>query len=105
MDSLLSIYFQHNARTHTLHDPVAHKKAEVGRFVLKGEHPTVSRLYRLPWILTDALLPSALVSTAAYLVHLTLELGDGLVKVVPANLVVSCNLAILAPVHLVRRER
>lgn len=32
-------HFWRNVRTHTLHDPVAHKKAEVGRYVLLGEHP------------------------------------------------------------------
>ncbi|GAA6012168.1 hypothetical protein JCM11491_001771 [Sporobolomyces phaffii] len=33
-------HFFRNVRTHTLHDPVAHKKAEVGRYVLNGELPT-----------------------------------------------------------------
>ncbi|KAM0748092.1 FMNH2-dependent monooxygenase [Meredithblackwellia eburnea MCA 4105] len=33
-------HFWRNLRTHTLHDPVAHKKAEVGRFVLTGELAT-----------------------------------------------------------------
>ncbi|GAA5911615.1 uncharacterized protein JCM6883_002423 [Sporobolomyces salmoneus] len=32
-------HFWKNVRTHTLHDPVAHKRAEVGRWVLKGEIP------------------------------------------------------------------
>ncbi|GAA5933165.1 uncharacterized protein JCM15063_002316 [Sporobolomyces koalae] len=32
-------HFWRNARTHTLHDPVAHKKAEVGRYALLGELP------------------------------------------------------------------
>lgn len=35
-------HFWRNARTHSLHDPVAHKRAEVGRYVLLGEQPTVS---------------------------------------------------------------
>ncbi|GAA5902472.1 hypothetical protein JCM5296_006427 [Sporobolomyces johnsonii] len=30
-------HFWRNVRTHTLHDPVAHKRAEVGRYVVKGE--------------------------------------------------------------------
>ncbi|KAF7973576.1 hypothetical protein HWV62_14854 [Athelia sp. TMB] len=33
-------HFWRNARTHSLHDPVAHKRAEVGRYVLLGEQPT-----------------------------------------------------------------
>ncbi|GAA5834161.1 hypothetical protein JCM5353_005557, partial [Sporobolomyces roseus] len=33
-------HFWKNVRTHTLHDPVAFKKAEVGRYTLKGELPT-----------------------------------------------------------------
>ncbi|KZS94737.1 acyl-CoA dehydrogenase NM domain-like protein [Sistotremastrum niveocremeum HHB9708] len=33
-------HFWRNIRTHSLHDPVAHKKAEVGRYVLKGELPS-----------------------------------------------------------------
>ncbi|GAA5968799.1 hypothetical protein JCM3765_001269 [Sporobolomyces pararoseus] len=33
-------HFWRNVRTHTLHDPVAHKRAEVGRYTLKGELPT-----------------------------------------------------------------
>ncbi|KZP15388.1 FMNH2-dependent monooxygenase [Athelia psychrophila] len=32
-------HFWRNVRTHSLHDPVAHKRAEVGRFVLSGELP------------------------------------------------------------------
>ncbi len=31
--------FWRNLRTHSLHDPVAHKRAEVGRYVLRGELP------------------------------------------------------------------
>lgn len=31
--------FWRNLRTHSLHDPVAHKRAEVGRYVLLGEVP------------------------------------------------------------------
>ena len=34
----LDIYWR-NIRTHSLHDPVAHKRAEVGRFFLLGEIP------------------------------------------------------------------
>ncbi|GAA5990146.1 hypothetical protein JCM10908_005843 [Rhodotorula pacifica] len=33
-------HFWRNVRTHTLHDPVAHKKAEVGRYALRKELPT-----------------------------------------------------------------
>lgn len=33
-------HFYRNIRTHTLHDPVAHKRAEVGRYVLLGEFAT-----------------------------------------------------------------
>ncbi|SCV71508.1 BQ2448_3096 [Microbotryum intermedium] len=33
-------HFFNNVRTHTLHDPVAHKKAQVGRYVLTGEYAT-----------------------------------------------------------------
>lgn len=32
--------FWRNLRTHSLHDPVAHKRAEVGRYVLLDELPT-----------------------------------------------------------------
>jgi alkylation response protein AidB-like acyl-CoA dehydrogenase len=32
--------FWRDVRTHTLHDPVAYKRREVGRYVLLGEHPT-----------------------------------------------------------------
>ncbi|GAA5948559.1 hypothetical protein JCM21900_005170 [Sporobolomyces salmonicolor] len=32
-------HFWRNVRTHTLHDPVSHKRAEVGRYVVKGELP------------------------------------------------------------------
>lgn len=32
--------FWRDIRTHTLHDPVAYKNRELGRFVLKGEYPT-----------------------------------------------------------------
>ena len=31
--------FWRNVRTHTLHDPVAYKRREVGRWVLEGELP------------------------------------------------------------------
>ena len=31
--------FWRNIRTHSLHDPVAHKRAEVGRYALLGEIP------------------------------------------------------------------
>ena len=31
--------FWRNGRTHTLHDPVAHKRREVGRWVLEGDLP------------------------------------------------------------------
>lgn len=31
--------FWRDVRTHTLHDPVAYKEAELGRFVLTGEGP------------------------------------------------------------------
>ena len=31
--------FWRNVRTHTLHDPVAYKRREVGRWVLTGELP------------------------------------------------------------------
>lgn len=31
--------FWRNIRTHTLHDPVAYKRREVGRWVLEGELP------------------------------------------------------------------
>ena len=31
--------FWRNARTHTLHDPVAYKRREVGSYVLTGEIP------------------------------------------------------------------
>lgn len=34
----LDIYWR-NLRTHSLHDPIAHKRAEVGRYVLLGEIP------------------------------------------------------------------
>ena len=34
----LDIYWR-NIRTHSLHDPVAHKRAEVGRYALLGELP------------------------------------------------------------------
>ena len=34
----LDIYWR-NLRTHSLHDPVAYKRAEVGRYVLLGRHP------------------------------------------------------------------
>ncbi|KAL4996486.1 acyl-CoA dehydrogenase/oxidase [Aspergillus recurvatus] len=34
--------FWRDVRTHTLHDPVAYKRREVGRYVLLGEHPTPS---------------------------------------------------------------
>lgn len=37
----LDIYWR-NIRTHSLHDPVAHKRAEVGRFALLGELPAPS---------------------------------------------------------------
>ncbi|GAA5849020.1 hypothetical protein JCM3766R1_005428 [Sporobolomyces carnicolor] len=33
-------HFFRNVRTHTLHDPVAHKRAEVGRYALLGQIPT-----------------------------------------------------------------
>ncbi|KAL4907823.1 hypothetical protein BDW74DRAFT_189231 [Aspergillus multicolor] len=32
--------FWRDVRTHTLHDPVAYKRREVGRYALLGEHPT-----------------------------------------------------------------
>lgn len=31
--------FWRDVRTHTLHDPVSYKEAELGRFVLTGEGP------------------------------------------------------------------
>ena len=31
--------FWRNLRTHSLHDPIAHKRAEVGRYTLLGELP------------------------------------------------------------------
>ncbi|RJS45337.1 acyl-CoA dehydrogenase family protein [Nocardioides cavernaquae] len=34
----LDIYWR-NVRTHSLHDPIAHKRAEVGRYALRGELP------------------------------------------------------------------
>ena len=34
--------FWRNIRTHSLHDPIAHKKAEVGRYALLGELPAPS---------------------------------------------------------------
>lgn len=37
----LDIYWR-NIRTHSLHDPIAHKRAEVGRFALSAELPTPS---------------------------------------------------------------
>ena len=40
-------HFWRNARTHTLHDPVSHKRAEVGRYVLTGELPTVRKAARI----------------------------------------------------------
>lgn len=40
-------HFWRNIRTHSLHDPVAHKRAEVGRFVLSGELPNVSIFFLL----------------------------------------------------------
>ena len=32
--------FWRNLRTHSLHDPAAHKRAEIGRYALTGELPT-----------------------------------------------------------------
>ena len=32
--------FWRDVRTHTLHDPVAYKKEELGRYVLQGQIPT-----------------------------------------------------------------
>ena len=37
----LDLYWR-NARTHTLHSPVAYKAEEVGRLFLRGEIPTPS---------------------------------------------------------------
>ena len=34
--------FWRDVRTHTLHDPVAYKEQELGRYVVKGEAPEPS---------------------------------------------------------------
>lgn len=36
------VLHRRNVRTHSLHDPAAHKRAEVGRYALSGELPSVS---------------------------------------------------------------
>ena len=36
------VLHRRNVRTHSLHDPAAHKRAEVGRYALLGELPSVS---------------------------------------------------------------
>lgn len=63
-------HFWRNVRTHSLHDPVAHKRAEVGRFVLSGELPTV----RIPSMHSDyAMVLTEVMIVLADVVHL--EMG------------------------------